>query len=150
VPSEANSVFLFLSGALILNNAAGAYTNVGTNAVLRLESSGASFIYAVPIFVSSSVEGPSGAFDGTGSPIYPASPRSILFSYDQTAFWASEFVPTGVYPFGGGQNLMVRGYNYSADPTPGNLGDFTGGNSANTLMVSVAYSVLNLTTGLFI
>lgn len=130
----ANKVLVYQSGILLLNTTSGAYSNVAATAALYigLGTTSASVASRSPVAML------------TGSASYidilavastaPADGGPNLSAFDQEILSGAT-----------NQALVMAAYN----PDEGSGENFTGGNAANTLKISVTYYILNTLTGVF-
>jgi hypothetical protein len=139
IPAQgANTVIRLVNGVGIVNKSAGAYTNVtagadGDDASISLTYSSDDNLLA-------------------SNPTAP----SVLVGLNNEVWIINPYIIPNLF----------NPVSYLGDPSPGNInnianegiflqaynsdGDYTGGNAANTLVVSVVYTVLNVLTGEFV
>lgn len=133
VPAQADRVYIPVTASFFYHWTADV-TNISSSAAISVNNDGYSFVDALFEQPSSQVSGMLANGEDTLSVTGPLSNHNASPLYP----YGLQYWPPGVV----GKALVVRAYNAG-------LGDWTGGAIASRLTVSVAYLVLNTTTGLF-
>lgn len=122
----------FISGVIVLDTTAGAYTNVDLQTILYLFYEAQGFSASNNVFASSDALTVAQQTVINLTPIVRGQPENDPQIEDHAPLSAVD-----------GQPLLFGIYN-------ANPGDFTGGHPANTMRIAVTYLTIDLSTGLLV